>query len=429
MLYALKDGTKLLSKHRMTYTVKRFIASGGQGEVYEVDDKKGQAYALKWYYPHAATPYQQKLIERLIERGAPDPCFLWPLDIIASPQKGEKAFGYVMRLRTPTYKSIVDLMKRRAEPTFSALCMAAINLADGYQSLHSQGLCYRDISFGNLFFNPADGEVLICDNDNVTVNQDTESGTYGTPRFMAPEIITLNKSPSTETDLYSMAVLLFYMFVLHHPLEGAIEANIKCFDAKAMEKIYGHDPIFIYDPKNDKNRPIPGYQDNAIIFWHMYPPYLREMFTRAFTDGLRNGNARIVEKEWKDAFVRLRNSILYCHGCGAENFFNKKPTCWKCRANITPPPRLNLGRQLLMLNHNSAVFAHHLHENFDFSTRVGKVSQHPQDPKRWGLTNESKDSWTYTKTSGDTAIIEPGKTAPLATGAKINFGPIEGTIE
>jgi DNA-binding helix-hairpin-helix protein with protein kinase domain len=429
MLYALKDGTKLLSKNRMTYTVKRFIASGGQGEVYEVEGKKGQFYALKWYYPHAATPYQQKLIERLIERGAPDSRFLWPLDIIFSPKKEDKPFGYVMRLRTPTYKSIVDLMKRRAEPTFSALCLAAINLADGYQSLHSQGLCYRDISFGNVFFNPADGDVLICDNDNVTVNKDTESGTYGTPRFIAPEIIAKKESPSTNTDLYSMAVLLFYMFMLHHPLEGAIEANIKCFDAKAMEKIYGFDPVFIYDPHNQTNRPIPGYQDNAIIFWHMYPPYLRDMFTRAFTDGLRNGNARIVEKEWKDAFVRLRNGILYCHSCGAENFFNKKPSCWKCKATITPPPRLQMNKQLLMLNHNSAVFAHHLHENFDFQTVIGKVSRHPTDPKRWGLTNESKDSWTYTKTSGDTAIIEPTKTAPLATGAKINFGPAEGVIE
>ena len=429
MLYALKDGTKLLSKHRMAYTVKRFIASGGQGEVYEVEDKNGQGFALKWYYPHAATAYQKKLIERLIERGAPDNRFLWPLDIIMSPTKGEKTFGYVMRLRTQTYKSIVDLMKRRTEPTFSALCMAAINLADGYQSLHSQGLCYRDISFGNFFFNPANGEVLICDNDNVTVNQDAEGGTSGTPRFIAPEIIALKKSPSTETDLYSMAVLLFYMFMLHHPLEGAIEANIKCFDAKAMEKIYGHDPIFIYDPHNHSNRPIPGYQDNAIIFWHMYPPYLREMFTRAFTDGLRNGNARIVEKEWKDGFVKLRNSILYCHSCSAENFFNKKLVCWRCRAQITPPPRLNLGRQLLMLNHNAAVFGHHLHENFDFSNPVGKVSQHPQNPGKWGLTNLSNDPWTYTKKDGDTAVIEPGRNAPLAAGAKINFGPLEGIIE
>ncbi|MCL2840895.1 MAG: protein kinase [Defluviitaleaceae bacterium] len=425
MIYALSDGKKLLSKHRIAYKVIRFIASGGQGEVYEVEDKSGQRYALKWYFKHSATKYQQKLIERLIERGAPDERFLWPLDIIIS----DGLFGYIMRLRPPAYKSIVDLMKRRAEPTFSALCMAGINLADSYQNLHSQGLCYRDISFGNLFFNPADGDVLICDNDNVTVNLDKDSSTHGTPRFIAPEIITGKKLPSTETDLYSMAVLLFYMFMLHHPLEGAIEANIKCFDAKAMEKIYGHDPIFIWDSTNQSNRPIPGYQDNAIIFWHMYPPYLRDMFTQAFTKGLHDGNARIVEKEWKDAFSKLRNSILYCNKCGAENFFNKKPTCWACKSAISPPPRLNIRGQLVMLNANSIIHAHHLYGNFDFVRMIGKVSQHPTQPGKWGITNVTKDNWTFTKPTSDTAVIESGRTAPLVSGAKINFGPTEGTIE
>ena len=425
MLYALKDGTKLLSKHRITYTVVRFIASGGQGEVYEVEDKSGRRFALKWYFTHSATKYQLKLIERLIERGAPDDRFLWPLDIISK----DSLFGYIMRLRPPVYKSIVDLMKRRAEPTFSALCMAGINLADGYQSLHSQGLCYRDISFGNLFFLPQDGDVLICDNDNVTVNLDTESNTHGTPRFIAPEIITGKKLPSTETDLYSMAVLLFYMFMLHHPLEGAVEANIKCFDAKAMEKIYGYEPVFIWDPQNQTNRPIPGYQDNAIIFWHLYPPYLRDMFTRAFTKGLLDGNARIVEKEWKDAFANLKNIILYCQACGKENFYNKKPVCWACKANIAPPPRLNIKGQTIMLNHDSVINMHHLNGNFDFATTIGKLSKHPSQPGKWGLTNVSGDSWNFVKPGGDTAVIPPGKNAPLVSGAKINFGLAEGVIE
>ncbi|MCL2456275.1 MAG: protein kinase [Defluviitaleaceae bacterium] len=425
MIYALADGQKLLSTHRITYKVIRFIASGGQGEVYEVEDKNGQRLALKWYFKHSATKYQQKLIERLIERGAPDEKFLWPLDIILK----DGLFGYVMRLRPPMYKGIVDLMKRRAEPTFSALCMAGINLSDGYQSLHSQGLCYRDISFGNLFFDPKNGDVLICDNDNVTINLDKTSATNGTPRFIAPEIITGKKSPSTETDLYSMAVLLFYMFMLHHPLEGAVEANIKCFDAKAMEKIYGHEPIFIWHPTNETNRPVPGYQNNAIVFWKMYPPYLREMFTRAFTDGLHNGNARIVEKEWKDAFANLKNSILFCQSCGKENFFNKKPTCWSCAKTISPPPRLKIKTQTIMLNFNSVIFSHHLRGNFDFKTVVGKMTAHPSQPGKWGLTNNSSDNWNFTKPNGETAVIESGKTAPLVSGAKINFGAAEGIIE
>lgn len=63
-----------------------------------------------------------------------------------------------------------------------------------------------------MFFDPDTGDVLICDNDNVSANGIDNSSVYGTPRFMAPEIVMGQAKPSRNTDLYSLAVLLFYMF-------------------------------------------------------------------------------------------------------------------------------------------------------------------------------------------------------------------------
>jgi serine/threonine protein kinase len=113
------------------------------------------------------------------------------------------------------------------------------------------GLCYRDISFGNVFFDPDTGEVLICDNDNVAVDGEGKIGVLGTPRFMAPEIVRGEALPSMHTDVFSLAVLLFYMLIMHHPLEGKRELAIKCLDLPAMNKLYGTDPLFIYDPDDD----------------------------------------------------------------------------------------------------------------------------------------------------------------------------------
>jgi len=423
----LKDGAVLNSEHRIAYKVVRYIAAGGQGEVYEVEDgAAGRRYALKWYFKHAATPYQRKTVERLIKRGAPDARFLWPLDMIVK----DGLFGYVMRLRPPLYKSVVDLMKRRTEPTFASLCMAAINLADGYQSLHSAGLCYRDISFGNLFFDPGNGDVLICDNDNVTVNMDDKSGTNGTPRFIAPEIIIGNVNPSTATDLYSMAVLLFYMFMMHHPLEGERESKIRIFDGKAMEKIYGREPLFIWHPTDRSNRPVPGYQDNAIIFWKIYPEFLRGMFVKAFTEGLNDPGRRVVEKQWKDTFAQLRNSIMYCSKCGSENFYEAKKNkpCWQCGAALVTPPIMQIGGQMLMLNHDTKIMGHHTKNDFDFINETGQITQHPTNKDRWGVKNTGVGNWTFIKPGGETAVIEPGRTAPLIVGAKVGFGQSEGTI-
>ena len=82
-----------------------------------------------------------------------------------------------------------------------------------------------------------------------------------------------------------------------------------------------------------------------------------------------------------------------------------------------------------MLNYNSSIFAHHLQGNFDFKNVVGKLSQHPTQPGKWGLTNNTGDNWNFTRPSGESAIIPPGKNAPLLTGGKINFGTATGEFE
>jgi serine/threonine protein kinase len=203
---ALKSGTLLVSDSGNRYKVIRLLGAGGQGEVYEIE-RGPQRAALKWYFPKMATIPQKRIIEKLISKNAPDETFLWPEDMITQGTGG--SFGYVMKLRPPEYKGIADMMNRQAEPSFHTLCKAAFNLTRGYQKLHSLGYSYHDISFGNVFFNPDTGNVLICDNDNVSVSGDDASSMLGTPRFMAPEIVTGNAKPSRNTDLYSLSVLLF----------------------------------------------------------------------------------------------------------------------------------------------------------------------------------------------------------------------------
>jgi serine/threonine protein kinase len=109
---------------------------------------------------------------------------------------------------------------------------------------------------------------------------------------MAPEIVRGEAVPSTQTDLFSLSVLIFYMLMVAHPLEGAKEAAIKALDLPAMTKIYGKEPIFIFDPNDDSNRPVPGIHDNALAFWRIYPQFLRDIFIRAFTIGIKRPEKR-----------------------------------------------------------------------------------------------------------------------------------------
>jgi len=416
--------------------VEQFLGGGGQGEVYKAT-LSGKPIALKWYFKHTATPDQRAALETIIKRGAPNDRFLWPIEMVSD--RSVPGFGYLMLLREPRYKSIVDLMKRRVEPTFRALITASLELSRSFLELHAKGLCYRDISFGNVFFDPGTGEVLICDNDNVAVDGEGQAGVLGTPRFMAPEIVLGKAKPSTQTDLYSLAVLLFYMLMVSHPLEGKREASIRCFDLPAMNKIYGSEPIFVFDPKDISNRPVKGIHDNALEYWPIYPQFLRDLFTKAFTQGIKDIKDRVRESEWRSALATLRDWIVYCPACGSENFYdpealkknNGKPNpCWDCHKEIRLPYRMRVGGSTIMLNHDTKLYPHHIDPqmNYIFTPPVAEIVINPADPKIWGLKNLTKEKWVMTTPDGSNKDVEPGKSATLGTGVKINFGKIEAEV-
>ncbi len=411
--------------------VERLLGAGGQGEVYEVS-LGGSKFALKWYYAQTATADQRAALKTLVDAGSPAERFLWPVALATIP--GNPSFGYLMALRPPNYKGIPDLLSRRVSPSFRSLATAGAFLADGFYQLHARGLCYRDISHGNVFFDPATGDVLICDNDNVGLDQ-AKGGVLGTPRFMAPEVVRGEALPSTQTDLFSLAVLLFLLLVNHHPLEGRREASIHCFDLPAMTRLYGTDPLFIFDPQDASNEPVAGYQDNAIAFWPIYPAFLRDLFTQSFTVGLRDfAHGRVRESVWRAAMARLRDSIVYC-SCGAENFYDPSRqdgspgSCWKCARPLVLPMRIRVGKSLVVLNHDAQLYAHHLDETagLDYRNPVAEVTRHPSDPSRWGLRNLTQQAWT-SSTAGVQREVEPGKALQLAAGTRVSFGRADGEI-
>ena len=434
MLGQLQRGSRLTSDSGIVYTVQDYIGSGGQGEVYKVSNGNNY-FALKLYFRHTATVQQKEILHKLIRAGKLSENFLWPEEFIDFPN--EKTFGYIMKLRPPEFKSIVDWMKRKIEPNFSNLCRACFNLTKEYQTLHRAGYKYVDISLKNIFFNPADGKVLICDNDNVVPNNIVPNekniiGVSGTPGFRAPEIVRGEAMPSRNTDLYSLSVLLFHMLMINHPLEGRQEANIKCMDAPARKKIYGTNPIFIWDPHNDSNRPVAGYQDNAIIFWKIYPEYIRKLFTRAFTVGLKEPNKRVTEKEWLDAFANLIVNVMNCQHCGAENFFDSNRLvahCWNCNRPMIIPSKLVIENKKILIREGTKIFSHYLYDDYDINTVVAEVVRNPKNPQIFGLRNLSNTNWTYIRQDNSMTVVERGKSAKIAGGVEIVFGNRNGHFE
>ena len=433
----LRPGQRVFTvSSQLPITIGQSIGEGGQGEVY-LGDLSGQQVAVKWYFPYY--PHQEDVRQRLqylITNGAPSDRFLWPFALLNSPNV--PSFGYAMQLVERSFQTLPDLWSQEPRPSLRVLATVGMNLAHSFLQVHAKGLCYRDISDRNIFYDPRTGEIRIADNDNVGV-KDKPGEVAGTWEYMAPEVARGETPPNRATDLHSLAVVLFQIFMVQHPLSGKKELAIPPnLSQENRIRFYGKEPVFIFDPVDHSNEPIPGYPeyDNALHYWPIYPQFVRNLFTRAFTTGLHDPvNGRVAEGEWRQAFSRLRDCIFNCPACNEDNIFDEDATraangamqpCRQCVAVPPIPPHIRIGANRVMLNRDTQLYPHHVdnHRLYDFSRPVAAVSA-------WNppaLQNLSATKWTVRAAEGATSEISQGSATPLADRSTIYFGTSEGAV-
>ena len=343
-----KKGTVFKTTSGDKYRVLRLISAGAEGRVYDcvrIADRR--SVAVKVYHTHIANAKRRKKLEKLIAAVHPGgDKFAWPETLVERDQ----TFGYVMSRIPDGWCDLVDLYDNRVSPEFSVIVKAAINICLAFRMLHRCGFCYGDINMKNFRFSPEDGQIMICDCDNIVCNGE-HSEVNGTGNFRAPEIIRGEAGVSTDTDRHALAVLLFYFFCVHHPLDGVREWKTDIMDEEAEKELYGIHPVFIFDPADRSNRPVKA-QENAYIYWNLLPAHMRALFVRAFSEGLHHPERRIVEDEWLTHLYALLGGIMKCPVCGAESFYKgekeKYPyeysqICWnpECRNKISVKQNLH----------------------------------------------------------------------------------------
>lgn len=430
----LQPGDEVITRRtNQTCRIVDFIGGGGQGEVFRAE-LAGEPIAVKWYFPTPLAEWQGLALERLCRRPAPSSAFLWPLDLADSKQA--PGFGYVMALRPGQYRDLNAILRRDVELSLPALAIVGLNLADAFLRLHTEGLCYRDISPRNVFFNPEDGDILVCDNDNVAIDGTVNGGVLGTPRYMAPEIVRQEALPSSRTDLWSLSVLLFCLLILHHPLEGKREVAISSLsDIKSARVLYGERPVFIFDPDDDSNRPDEMAHTNAVLLWPFYPDFVRDLFVRAFTDGIRDPvHGRVGESEWRAAMAHLLDSVAACEVCGATSYVDPIATgsveCWRCGSPVRPSYLEFSTGDAVVLRDGASIFRHHVEmsASLGFGQPFGSFRRHPTQPGLVGLANRSSRPWRSSRASGGPVEVPPGAIVGLAPGIVIDFGTSKAAV-
>jgi DNA-binding helix-hairpin-helix protein with protein kinase domain len=424
------------------FSVIKKIGEGTQGEVYLVrspDEEK----TVKWYKPGQATPEQRAAVQYLVRTGPPYGAagrrFIWPLDLVTAPDS--KQFGYLMDLiDTQKFSELGEVWAHiKPVPNLSALCEISYQLANSYRALHLSGHCYRDISAGNLMFDPKTGNVLICDNDNVGVNRQSRCQVWGTMEYMAPELIRGNADPSTVTDLHALSVLLFYLWVWHHPFHGEMEYQYHCWDIPAKKQVYGIDPVFVFDPDNPKNR-LPQDPDYTVARrrWALCPPDLQTFFIRAFTGGLFNPDLRVTEGEWQSIFHALKDTLVQCPKCHAENFTSlqdSRVSCWHCHTDIPVPPYLAIQRSTspgyLALSLGTTILERHIqgvNGAQEGDIVLARVVPHPTISGAAGIRNLTDRTWQAVFPKGTVSAVPPGRAVPLTPQTSITIDGVTCTI-
>jgi DNA-binding helix-hairpin-helix protein with protein kinase domain len=433
----LPCGQTLVARTMQSAIIDEMLGEGAQAEVYRarIGDS---SYAVKWYRTEylGADPRLWERLKTAIAAGSPAEQFLWPFDLVSYPRTSTYG-GYVMPIKPPEYISMVDLLRRQCEPSFQTLTIVGFNLANSFLKLHNAGLCYRDINFGNVFFHPESGDIRIADTDNVDVNN-KPGGIKGTPGFMAPEVAKNLVQPNAMSDRFSLAILMFYIFMLGHPLKGKRELTLPWdpSDSDKSRRLCENNPVFVYHPTDESNRPMPGEHDPLLSFWPIYPTSLRRLFTRAFTEGLFDPDARVMENEWRKEMCGLRDAIFYCDGCTAENFYDldrvrqKQPIspCWSCGRALETPPRMRLGLNhdaaLVMLSRGTRLFPHHLErETYDFTRPLAEVTTNP-----FGLRNLSSTQWVCRGQDNSVTVVRRDDLLPLRSDCHISFGQIDAQV-
>lgn len=417
-----------------TARVTALLGQGGQGHVYEVQRSSGSPLALKWYRPECATDEQLQEIQTLVEFGPPHTRFLWPMSIARIA--GEPGFGYVMPLRDRSFLELSHLLSNKdnhgneLDVSFASIIAICRQLGYSFLRLHARGMCYRDISFGNVFFEPKTGDVLICDNDNVGIDNGT-ARVLGTPFFMAPEVLrdhTYNTLPNTDTDRHSLAVLLFYTLCIGHPLEGRqTEGGVR--DAAWLLRHFGTHPLFCMHPDREENRPT-----SAVVreYWGIYPQFLRRLFVQAFVDGISEPTRRVTEGQWIKATDRLRDGMMRCPDCRFTGFWDPAEPgreCRGCHAPLVPPLVIRIGRRTVAVSELGTLRSDHVTPGVDDSVVIGQIRAHPQAAGRWGLQNKSRQSWVAEYAGGHRVNVNAKETVELLPGMRLRLDSVGARVE
>lgn len=338
--------------------------------------------------------------------------------------------------------------------------LVCIKISRAVRRMHAAGLAHSDLSYKNVLIDPVSGRATIIDIDGLVVPGKFPPDVIGTPDFIAPEVMATKhlgktdknrKLPSIQTDRHALAVMIYMYLLYRHPLRGG---KIHDLDPQKDDELgMGSRALFIEHPTDKSNRPklndvkpthLPWADVNKISY-AVVGPYLKQLFDKAFIDGLQDPNARPTANEWEHALIKTVDLMQPCQNPYCEQkwfvFDNTTtPTCPFCGTSYKGQlPLLNLywsrkpgsftqENQRLMIYNNQYLYQWHVNRNIFPSEKLSSADTKPVGyfvfhGNKWLLINQTL---TSLKDVSDDKEIPIGSSVELIEGKKILLSNEEG---
>lgn len=350
----LVEGNKILINGK-EYTLGAKLGGGKEGSVFDLVEKKGavvkiindstmskiqrnELYAhLKWLYNLGRQADKKELRQYMA----------LPLGLL------DDELGYAMLkagehdplnkyITVPEIDGEFDTWYRE-KYTLKKRYQIIVNLFDALRKIHLSGLIFTDLSPNNIMVHQKQNQIVFIDTDNTRKRTDSYLSVLGTPGYMAPEVyrkpdIKLAKEHSidpkllansgritTESDIFSAAVIAFQLLALWHPFIGdEIEEGTPEDEERALE--IKTDYIFKSGTSNTCSYAL------TQKFEELTTPEIRRLFERTFVDGKDQPALRPTAEEFLEAFQNAFDMIVECPFCGFSRIYAPGETnlCVNC---------------------------------------------------------------------------------------------------
>lgn len=334
----MKDltGMIIVSVSGHKYKLSRRAGWGAQGVVYGESTGK---YMVKFYYPSGCQSIDDDVLERLrfIKDIKTPKNFVAVVDLIRSPYPGyvmDKVIGhkplnsYLIPDRNLSFPEWYNQKLGLYERMFVGYV-----IAKAFSELEKSNLSYCDISGNNILIkSDKNASVRMIDVDNIYVAGKGKSVVLGTPRYIAPEVISRQRNPDVLSDNYSLAVILFELLRVGHP--------------------YISDDVLDGTPE-DEEAALAGMTDyvtdesstNMLPADIVFTDKLKELFRRCFVNGKKNRMSRPSATEFEYALLEASNKLTKCPSCGVWHYPRKNGKVYEgcpwCNGSSIPKAMLN----------------------------------------------------------------------------------------